>query len=63
MFLHYTVDEPVWLAVMQTAAMLAFITAVKGTRIIMYISYLLQWLSLYPMLMYLWLDYRWYCQV
>lgn len=59
LFLNYTMDEPVWNCIYFLTGILNCWSGWKGGRTIAYCALPLTALSAYPVIQYLWIDYRW----
>ncbi|KHN85439.1 hypothetical protein Tcan_00383, partial [Toxocara canis] len=58
-FLHYTIDEPIWIAVNIITGILCTLGSQGGT-LLRLVTFCLSSLGIHSTIMYLWIDYRWF---
>ncbi|VDP09104.1 unnamed protein product [Soboliphyme baturini] len=58
-FLNYTMDEPVWNMIYLLTGVLVAVVGCRGTPVLAYCSVALTSVTFYPIIQYLWIDYRW----
>ncbi|KFD48384.1 hypothetical protein M514_10736, partial [Trichuris suis] len=59
MFLNYTTDEPVWNMIYLLTGVLTMHAARTASRVVAFCGLPLLIITIYPMVQYLWVDYRW----
>uniref|UniRef100_A0A915L9U2 Uncharacterized protein n=1 Tax=Romanomermis culicivorax TaxID=13658 RepID=A0A915L9U2_ROMCU len=62
-FFNYTIDEPIWNLIYVMIGVGGIFAAKNGNRILCYCTLLFTGLSIFPVLQYLWVDYRWLLNV
>uniref|UniRef100_A0A9J2PKR8 G-protein coupled receptors family 1 profile domain-containing protein n=1 Tax=Ascaris lumbricoides TaxID=6252 RepID=A0A9J2PKR8_ASCLU len=58
-FLHYTIDEPIWIAINIVTGILCTMSC-QGGALLRAVCFCLSSLSIHSTVMYLWIDYRWF---